>query len=98
MARTDSEVRTFHRLIDRYWDFVLRDDPLFATRIGDHRFDDRLPAASERAQTHRLQRLRTFPAGCLTNRPPSLPLNDRLNHDILARVLGDRTRRPQIHA
>ena len=93
MARTDSEVRTFHRLIDRYWDFVLRDDPLFATRIGDHRFDDRLPAASERAHAHRLIRLRKFSDECRTIRRSSLPSADRLDRDILTRVLGDRVRR-----
>ena len=98
MARTAATARRFHRLIDRYWDFVLRDDPLFATRIGDHRFDDRLPAASERAQTHRLERLRTFLEGCRTIRRSSLPLKDRLDHDILARVLGDRIRRLEFHA
>src|SRR5213594_560082 len=98
MARTAATARGFHRLIDRYWDFVLRDDPLFATRIGDHRFDDRLPAASERAHAHRLERLRTFLEGCRTIRRSSLPLKDRLDHDILARVLGDRIRRLEFHA
>src|SRR5436309_14075093 len=92
MARTAATARGFHRLIDRYWDFVLRDDPLFATRIGDHRFDDRLPAASERDQTHRLERLRTFLEACRTTRRSSLPLKDRLDHDILSRFLGDRIR------
>src|SRR5438093_12342135 len=98
MARTAATARRFHRLIDRYWDFVLRDDPLFATRIGDHRFDDRLPAASERAQTHRLERLRTFLEGCRTIRRSSLPLTDRLDHDILARALGARIRRLELPA
>jgi uncharacterized protein (DUF885 family) len=41
------EART---LVDRYWDDLLRLDPLLATEIGDHRFDELLPDPSERGR------------------------------------------------
>jgi len=34
------------KLFDEEWEFRLREDPLFATSTGDHRYDARLPAVS----------------------------------------------------
>jgi uncharacterized protein (DUF885 family) len=76
----------------------MREDPLFATRIGDHRFDDRLPAASSRAQARRLARFRRLREECRRIRRSRLPAADRLNHDILGRVLDDRIHRIEFHA
>jgi len=98
VARTPPVARTFRRLVDGYWDFVMREDPLFATRIGDHRFDNRLPAASEESEARRLARLRRFVEACRGIRRTSLPGPDRLDHDILRRVLEDRIRRIEFHA
>src|SRR5687767_13966927 len=33
-------------LIQEAWEFRLREEPLFATSAGDHRYDDRLPSAA----------------------------------------------------
>ncbi|HEX8100374.1 MAG TPA: DUF885 family protein, partial [Actinomycetota bacterium] len=45
-------------LVDQYWDGFLSTEPLFATQIGDDRFDDRLPDPSEAglAERDRLHR------------------------------------------
>src|SRR2546428_9177563 len=88
----------FRLLTDAYWDCLLREDPLFASRVGDHRFDDRLPEASEKAQARRLIRLRTFRERARAIPRSRLPLGDRLNHNILKRVLEDRIRRIEFHA
>jgi hypothetical protein len=41
----DSEARAkLHALLDEAWEFDLREDPLFATSVGDRRFDDKLPS------------------------------------------------------
>ncbi len=98
MTRTPAAVQRLRRLIHRYWDFVLREDPLFATRIGDHRFDDRLPAASEKAQARRLTRVRGFLQELRGIRRASLPGPDRLNLDILDRVLANWIGRIEFHA
>ena len=42
-----------HALFDEAWEFELREDPLFATSVGDHRFDDRLPSVSVADQVRR---------------------------------------------
>jgi phosphoribosylanthranilate isomerase len=36
----------FAALLNESWEFTLREDPLFATETGDHRYDDRLPQIS----------------------------------------------------
>src|SRR6184192_1116708 len=43
LKSSDSRVR---ELADRYWDRFLELEPLFATQVGDERFDDRLPDPS----------------------------------------------------
>ena len=36
----------FAALLKDAWEFRLREDPLFATETGDHRYDDQLPKVS----------------------------------------------------
>jgi uncharacterized protein (DUF885 family) len=49
--------RAARRLADRYWDEVLSLEPVLATIVGDHRFDDLLPDPSEegRARRHTIE-------------------------------------------
>jgi uncharacterized protein (DUF885 family) len=51
----DAEDRNLaaRRLADRYWDQVLELEPVLATIVGDERFDDRLPDASEEGRARR---------------------------------------------
>jgi uncharacterized protein (DUF885 family) len=44
---SESERDRARDVADRYWDELLEEQPLFATQIGDERFDDRLPDPSE---------------------------------------------------
>ena len=38
-----------HQLFQDQWDAWLRFDPFFATYVGDHRFNDRLPVCTDDA-------------------------------------------------
>lgn len=49
-------------LSHEYWESVLVDEPLFATSIGDRRYDDRLPDPSPEARAARLARLMSLAA------------------------------------
>jgi uncharacterized protein (DUF885 family) len=78
------------RLFDDEWEFRLREDPLFATKAGDHRYDDKLPAVSladakRRAAAQRkfLERLRAIGRNDLSS-------HGRLNYDIFCRILEHR--------
>ena len=39
-----------HAVFDEAWEFQLRENPVFATSVGDHRYDDRLPSVSAEDQ------------------------------------------------
>lgn len=78
--------RALHRLFQEDWEFTLREDPLFATRVGDDRYNDRLPSVTvadfeRQLAWHReaLRRLRAIPRSALSSA-------DRLNYDIFERL------------
>ena len=88
-VQTSSASAAFHALLDEDWEARLREDPLLATSIGDHRYDDRLPSVApadlERAaqrQRATLARLRDIPR-------TSLDTQDRISYDMLAAELRD---------
>jgi uncharacterized protein (DUF885 family) len=77
-------------LADDYWAFFLRENPEYATALGEYEYNDRLTNYSlahveeVRAQTARLlQRARGID-------PTGLADTDRLDHSLLVRTLTDR--------
>jgi uncharacterized protein (DUF885 family) len=78
------------RLIDEEWQWRLRESPVFASSVGDHRFDDRLSAESIEDEQRRgresqqfLDRLTAIDRAALL--PP-----DQVNLDMLRAQLEDR--------
>src|SRR2546430_4869518 len=45
-ASAADEVVRLHALFDRAWETQLRENPLFATSVGRHEYDDRLPSVT----------------------------------------------------
>ncbi|MCA9235309.1 MAG: DUF885 domain-containing protein [Planctomycetales bacterium] len=87
-ARGDATA-DFHKLVDEIWEFGLNEDPLFATSVGDHRADGKLPEVSLAASARRhaadeqfQSRLAEIPRG-------ELPPREQVNYDILARQLRE---------
>ncbi|HVD78473.1 MAG TPA: DUF885 domain-containing protein, partial [Vicinamibacteria bacterium] len=79
----------FHALVDEDWEARLREEPLLASSVGDHRYDDRLPSVApadlQRAADRRrstLQRLQAIDRA-------GLDVADRISYDMLARELKD---------
>ncbi|WP_085317134.1 DUF885 domain-containing protein [Derxia lacustris] len=75
-----------------YWDAQLREDPFYASSLGDHRFDDRVPDASPAGVARR----RAFAAGlrqrlAALDRAALAPA-DRISVDVLDTELGRRAR------
>jgi uncharacterized protein (DUF885 family) len=75
-----------HQLFDSEWERGLREDPLQATYVGDHRYDDRWPDASPGAleRSHAgdvavLEALASIPPGQLSEA-------DQLNRELFRRV------------
>jgi uncharacterized protein (DUF885 family) len=88
----DSQARRdqLRALADDYWAFFLRENPEYATVLGEYGYNDRLTNYSlahveeVRAQTARLlQRARDID-------PAGLAESDRLDHSLLVRTLTDR--------
>jgi uncharacterized protein (DUF885 family) len=59
-ARDSKAGTELHALLDEIWEFELREDPLYATQVGDHRYDDRLPSVAISDLTRRNEARRKF--------------------------------------
>jgi uncharacterized protein (DUF885 family) len=82
----------FTKLLADAWEFQMREDPLFATQTGDHRFDAELPKVSladearrDAARREQIARLERIDRNVLTTA-------NQLNYDTFGRLLGDRCR------
>jgi uncharacterized protein (DUF885 family) len=79
----------FHRLLDEDWEARLREDPLLASRTGDHRYDDRLPSVTPADLERSAERQRATLARLKAIDRTSLDTSDRISYDMLARELAD---------
>lgn len=84
------EVARLHALFDRAWETQLREEPMFATYVGRHEYDDRLasmtPADLERRDKEHKAELAELTA---IDRA-ALPANEIVNYDMFRRQLVDR--------
>jgi uncharacterized protein (DUF885 family) len=85
----DTVAGRLHSLFDSEWERGLRENPLQASYIGDHRYDDRWPdlssaalARSNAADQTVLETLTAIPAD-------DLDAADRLNRDLFGRIYRD---------
>jgi uncharacterized protein (DUF885 family) len=86
-ARPQGASAALRALFSEAWEEQLREDPLLATSVGDHRYDDRLPSmtreALERRATaarERLRRLAAIERGGLSS-------GERASHEMFRREL-----------
>src|SRR5512141_2628704 len=85
MSATDQ----LNQLLNDEWEFRLKEDPLFATDTGDHRYDDRLPSVTEADFQRRLDQARAFLDRANEIDRKELARSDQLNLDIFQRVKQD---------
>jgi uncharacterized protein (DUF885 family) len=83
-------VDELHQMFDQAWERTLREDPTFASSLGDHRYDDQWPDASMSAieRSHAddvalLDRITHFDAS-------GLPAAERVNYEIFERQYSER--------
>lgn len=86
-----------HALIDEAWQFELREDPLFATSVGDHRFDDRLPSVRLEDMARRTETRRGFRDRLAAIDPAGLDDTDRDSAGLLRYQLEDSIRDFELH-
>ena len=73
-----------------YWLDELRTDPLEATFVGDHRFDDRLADPSDAAHKARIEKDRRTWAALEGIDPKALGLDERIDREVLITTLDDK--------
>ncbi len=86
---SDSATTELQQLLNDEWAFRLKEDPLFATDVGDHRYDDRLPSVTEADYQRRLDQARSFLDRSGEIDRAQLSRSDQLNLDIFRRVKQD---------
>lgn len=94
---TDPHQPSFHQLLADHWEFRMRDDPLFATYTGDHRFNDRMPGAGEADFARRLKQMRAFLERARQIDRSSLSEIDRTNLDLFIRSQQDEIAEIEFH-
>ena len=75
-----------HQLFEDAWDFRLAENPLFATSVGVHKYNDELPTVSVEAAQRRLERERTFLDRLRDIDRAALSPKDQLNYNLFERV------------
>jgi uncharacterized protein (DUF885 family) len=78
----EAETRALHALFERHWEWSARTFPEFATRRGDHRFNDRLSDASVAAIAERDRQTAAFLGEARAIRRERLAPTDRVSLDI----------------
>ena len=75
----------FAKLLDDAWEYDLESDPLFATDVGDHRHDDKLPAISLAEEAREAAANQEFVRRLEAIDRSQLSANDQINYDIFGR-------------
>jgi uncharacterized protein (DUF885 family) len=74
-------------LFDESWQASLKINPIFATAVGDYRYNDQLGDYSLAAPTARHERDLTDLARIKTIDPTGFPEQDLISHDLFLRQL-----------
>src|SRR4051794_35252186 len=70
-------------LADRFWQWVLSRNPLYATILGDERYDDRLPDPSAEGRAEEVAALEGFQADAAAIDRNGLGQEDEITLDML---------------
>lgn len=89
-ARAQTPSDPLKKLLDDEWAWRLRENPLFATSVGDHSMDDKLPSVTIADYERREKDTRDFVKRLEAIDRTKLSDTDRINYDIFGRVLRDR--------
>lgn len=87
-AQSDAKLKG---LADKYWDITTERFPVYATSIGDYRFNDRLDDVSEPTRQRYKDTLNNLSLAVESIPADSLTASDRLTRELLARAILDST-------
>lgn len=78
------------RLLIEHWEWVMEQSPTWATELGDHRWDARIPDESHGAILRRRERTREWLARATAIDPATLGAEDRITHALFVEDLESR--------
>ncbi len=87
---SDPTERSLNALFDREWELRLEENPLFATSVGDRRYDDRLPSVAVADQERRVELWRGILAELQAIDRDALDRQDQINYSIFESQLKER--------
>ena len=90
VAHAQTPAEALKKLIDDEWSWRLRESPLFATAVGDHSMNDKLPSVSVADYERREKDTRAFLKRWEGIDGSKLTGSDRINYEIFGRSLRDR--------
>lgn len=85
----DTEARRLSHLAEAYWDFLMRESPLWATFLGDRRFDSELPDLSAGHRERARDELQRLLEGVESLDPDKLSEPDRITRETLRSLLSN---------
>lgn len=83
-SSTTLDLRSVNEIGEDYFEFALQRDPFYATAIGDHRYDDRLPDLSPARRKNDYERLQSFQAQLAALNPQTMKDSDLVRYDLLS--------------
>jgi len=82
-------VAELHRLFEDNWELTLKENPVFATTLGDRRYSAKLPVVSVAHSEELNQKNKEFLARLEAIDRSVLPKKEKLNYDIFKRLTED---------
>jgi uncharacterized protein (DUF885 family) len=89
MAPASGPAADLHALLKEEWEYRLRENPLQASGVGDHRFDDKLPSLAPADLDRRARAQQAFLDRASRIDRAALSGADRVNYDMWRRELED---------
>ncbi len=86
-ATAQDEAARLHALFDEEWEWRLEDNPLMATNVGRHEWNDRLPSASLASHRRRAEMSRHYLDKLEAIDRSRLGATDQINYDMFRRQL-----------
>src|SRR5438128_7631332 len=84
-----SEVAKLHTIFDKNWETRLRESPTFATSVGRHEYDDRLPSVTPADLARRQEERKATLAELEGIERSKLPAGEQVNYDIFKRQIEE---------
>jgi len=86
----NSVAEELHTVFDEFWEYSLEQNPLFATSVGVHRYNDRLPVITTERYNQHKQRLQEYLGRTERISRDELSGQDLISYDFFIQILNER--------